>query len=540
MTYSRLLHLQREEVSRIGLIIAIAIFLDISVIPNIPFVSDESVYVYASYAIMRGTIPYREIYLPHPPLIFYIYAFLIKLLGPNIYCLRLCVSAIYLSTGFLIYLLAKAILKEWNKCCKLGLICMCLYLFYPAQIPNFLTCIVEPIFTLFTLASVIFYILYAYSRRNVLLVFTGILLGLSLITKLTAILFIASIFAYHIAVHWRSKRLLDLVFIILGLAIPITLTLIWIVGWCHALRHFYLDMYYWPMVRIPPLLAEKFFNLTWYAESFLPLLLTGALGAIFSVWKVKSEGNSLLLLPSWLYGSISIPLIFLTPSYFHYFLCLTPYLVFLSVTFFNEFYSILKETTSKLNQKINFVSLSTLCFIIFLISLLTFNLSLQYIPSFEIFSENPTNTVERLSGEYIASITEPRDKIWTSEGAIAFFARRLIVAPNSTDWPLQAFFSDALAHRWWTYAGDEMKDYKLGLATPKQFIEAWKEENVKVIVVIRGRVGYPWIPYPDEILWNGYCGLEGVASYVQKHYELRKVITSPKVSHVYEIWVKKE
>jgi hypothetical protein len=134
------------------------------------------------------------------------------------------------------------------------------------------------------------------------------------------------------------------------------------------------------------------------------------------------------------------------------------------------------------------------------------------------------------------SITEPGDRIWTSEGSIAFFSQRLIVPPNSSDWPLQAFFSDALAHRWWTYAGDEMKDYKLGLATPKQFIEAWKKEDVKVIVIIRGR---GWIPYPDELLWNGYCGLEGVASYIQNYYDLRRAVISPEVGYLYEIWVRK-
>jgi hypothetical protein len=297
-------------------------------------------------------------------------------------------------------------------------------------------------------------------------------------------------------------------------------------------------MYYWPSVRIPTTLAEKQWNLTWYAEAFLPLLLTGLLGTAFCIRKAKDEGNSLLVLPAWLYGFNAVSLISLTPSYFHYYLYLTPYLTFLSVTFFNESYSILKEVKSSIYSKMSFAFASTFCFIILLTLILTFNLSLQHMPSFKPFTENPTTTMERYAGEYVSSITQPEDRIWTSEGAIAFFAQRLIVAPNSTDWPLQAFFSDALAHKWWTYAGDEMKDYKLGLATPRQFIEAWDKENVKVIVIIGGIVGKAWIPYPDEILWNGYCGLEGVANYVQEHYELRNIITSPEVNYYYEIWVR--
>jgi len=547
---TELLRFRHNEVSWISLVFAIAIFLYSSIIPNTPFISDESVYAYASYAIARGVVPYREIYLAHPPLMFYIYAFFIKLFGANIYYLRLITSAIYLFTGLLAYLVIKGILRDHTGgVCKLGLICMCLYVFLPMQIPFFTTIIIEPVFTLFTLASLVLYIMhYSHLRSRIFLFLAGIFMGLAVMTKLTAILFIVSMLIYHAVTYLREgKKLFNTLFIFLGIAIPCFFVLIWVSVWCHALEQFYLDLFYWPMVRIPTTLAEKLGNLTWYVEAFLPLLLTGALGAVFSTWKAKNERNSLFMLPVWLYGSNATLLIFLTPSYFHYFLHLTPYIAFLSIMFFSESYSILKEarfilsqkTRSILNRRTNFAFASAFCFIILLTLLLTSSLSLKYISSFETFTENPTTTIERYAGKYIMSITEPGDRIWTSEGSIAFFSQRLIVPPNSSNWPLQAFFSDALAHRWWTYAGDEMKDYKLGLATPRQFIEAWDKEDIKVIVIIRGTIGKAWIPYPDEILWNGYCGLEGVANYVQEHYELSKVITSSEVNYYYEIWVRK-
>jgi hypothetical protein len=47
-------------------VLSIAIRLLVVDVP--PFQSDESVNVYAAYAIARGALPYREVALSHPPL----------------------------------------------------------------------------------------------------------------------------------------------------------------------------------------------------------------------------------------------------------------------------------------------------------------------------------------------------------------------------------------------------------------------------------------------------------------------------------------
>jgi hypothetical protein len=143
--------------------------------------------------------------------------------------------------------------------------------------------------------------------------------------------------------------------------------------------------------------------------------------------------------------------------------------------------------------------------------------------------------VEFYVGNYVATI-DSNNKMWTSEGAIAFFAGKLIVPPNSTDWPLHAFYSDAFSYSWNQFKGDEMKDYKYGVVSLSQFIESWEKEQVKVIVIIRGT---GWIPYPDELMWDGIYGQEGVANYIQSKYELRQVITIPEVPYVYEVWVRR-
>jgi hypothetical protein len=294
------------------------------------------------------------------------------------------------------------------------------------------------------------------------------------------------------------------------------------------------------MVRYPQTSAGKLFNLTWYAASFLPLILSGVVGALYSVWNAKRWKNPGLLLPAVIYGSNVVGIIFLSNAFLHYFLYLNPYLIFLSVVCFDQIYSIFRGKKLKMNKKLNFIVLSTVWFFLLFIILLSASMYPRYIPKFHFFHEDRYTNVEFYVGKYVMNITETNDKIWTSEGAIAFFAQRLIVPPNSSDWPHHTPFSDVFAYRGYTYAGDEMKDFKEGVVVPSQFIEAWEKEKVKVIVFLRGIVGMPWtVPYVDELLWNGYRNQKGVADYVQSNYELRRVVSTSDVGYLYEVWVRK-
>jgi hypothetical protein len=129
-------------------------------------------------------------------------------------------------------------------------------------------------------------------------------------------------------------------------------------------------------------------------------------------------------------------------------------------------------------------------------------------------------------------LTSPKDKIWTSEGVIAFFARPGIDTPNSTDWPAQTCYNDVFNE-----------------VSINMFIEGWKKENVTVIILITGA---GWVPYPDSILLNGTRNEGGANTYLSENYELNHVFTlsSPlypstwgetrfDVPYSYNIWVKK-
>jgi hypothetical protein len=146
------------------------------------------------------------------------------------------------------------------------------------------------------------------------------------------------------------------------------------------------------------------------------------------------------------------------------------------------------------------------------------------------FYEGPYTKIELYIGNYVRNITDYDEMIWTSEGGIAFFAQRLIVAPNSSQWPMQALFNDVFSNTF----DDGSKG--MGILTPEQFAEAWEQENVEVIVFIFGK---GWVPYPDDLIWNGFQDQEGVASYVEQRYELKHIVTAYEVPYIYEIWVRK-
>ena len=162
--------------------------------------------------------------------------------------------------------------------------------------------------------------------------------------------------------------------------------------------------------------------------------------------------------------------------------------------------------------------------------------SLQLGGQFALFQDFSDEEIHRNIGQYVSELTSPTDRIWTSEGAIALSARRLIAPADSIDWPLHCSFSDVLAHDYDTYVGDKMKDYRNGVVSPNDFVQSWEHFKVKAVIIIRGG---GWIPYPDNVLWSGYYGRAGVSEYIQQNYVLAKTLISPKGSLSYEIWVRK-
>ena len=83
-----------------------------------------------------------------------------------------------------------------------------------------------------------------------------------------------------------------------------------------------------------------------------------------------------------------------------------------------------------------------------------------------------------------------------------------------------------------------MTDYKFGIVSPRQFIEAWESQKPVVLIFIHGT---GWVPYPDDLLWYGFQNIQGVDEYVKEKYVLSQTIHSFEQdnSYKYVIWRRK-
>jgi len=517
-----------------------ALFLRTLILDNRPLQSDESIYVYSAYAITKGVVPYREVFLAHPPLMYLVYSVFIQIVGTNFISLRLCNVVVYLFTIFLTYIMVKLLLEKHQSGGVFALISAAIYAFYPSYF-FFVstTSLLENLLTLFTLSSVVAYIQFHRLGSKLWLFLTGFFMSLALSSAFRAIVFVISMILFIVLRdlwHRKYKSIFTQIGIIfLGMLLPVLVAVFMIFYW-QALPQFYLQTFYIHTVLFPQSMDRRLGYLDWYINSVFPLLITGILGALYLGRNAKKHDTSLLLLPLFIAGVFYSTILYIfRNTFFHYFFYMNPYLVFLSVTCFLQIKLVLwKNEKFKINFDSNFTLITVFLVLMLLIGSQNYSYLLNNTGPY--FRRTAYNDLHLYLGDYIANMTDPEDKIWTSEGAIAFFAQRLIQAPNSSNWPFQASFSNLFGYSFGEYRGDEMKDYKEGFVTTDQFVNAWEIRKVKALVFI---LGTGWIPYPDELLWNGFRGQEGVATYVQEKYEMRLIFTAPQVSYVYYVWVRK-
>jgi hypothetical protein len=414
------------------------------------------------------------------------------------------------------------------------------YTFYPSY---FLllstTSLLENLLTLFTLSSIVVLIRFYREGNSLRLFAVGFLMSLGLLNAFRAVLFIVAVVLFIVIYNLWQRKYRSLAkqvgITVLGMLLPALSIGLSILQW-KAPRQFYLQTFYIHSILFPQTIERRLAHLHWYINSMLPLIVTGVLGALYLGKDARKRGNSLVLLPLFPLAifCITIPYIFRN-TFFHYFYHMNPYLIYSSIACFLQIKSVVgRNGVSRAKSGPNFTLLTVFLALLLLTSVHSVGYLLNKTGPY--FQRTAYNDVHWYLGNYVANITMPDQKMWTSEGAVAFFAQRLIQSPNSTDWPFQPLFSTALSHSFDEYRGLEMKDYKEGFLTSNQFIDAWEAEEVKVLVFI---LGTGWVPYPDELLWDGFRGQEGVAEYVQENYEMRLVLTASQISYTYYVWVRK-
>jgi 4-amino-4-deoxy-L-arabinose transferase-like glycosyltransferase len=507
-----------------------------------PFQSDESVYSYAALALTKGLTPYRDIALYQPPLQYWLMSSVISISGPSLVALRLTVAAVQTMCVVFVYLVARSYFKRFqtSRVDLLALATSIIFACYSTLMFQWFG-LNESLYTLFALASLTLF-LNACSRRSPLIL-CGIFLGLSVLTKYYGLLFGLSLCVLVFLDEKRSKGFefvrtgfSNLLWIVVGASMVLfpfflLLTFAW-----NGLQNFLTQTVFWyTSGKFSAPLENNIVTLTRIAGSYTFLLGSSPIGVLSILKWYRERRNLLLLTPLVILAVSSLFIISEIQNskwiFFHHFGPLIPYLSIVIVS------SLLLLTTLA-NSKGGFKRLAIVLTVVAILSVANYS-NIQYLTSSltgYYTSPDPANVLQRNVGLAVKDITDRQDAIWTSEGAIGFFADRVIAAPNSSSWPVRACYSEIFSYDFKIYRG-EQSGYPNGCVTIQEFVEAWESQKIKVLVFIRGN---GWIPYPDDLLWNGFRGQTGVKSYVETNYRLHSTFTGigSAGQYVYEVWVR--
>lgn len=538
------------------------------------FQSDESVYAYAGYAISRGAIPYREISLAHPPFMFLVYSAIIWLGGTSLVNIRLFDIGLFLTTIIQTYIFSWMLLENWEKKERTALIVSAFYGLFPSPfILLSITNLLDILLVFFIMNSCITYMLFRKSNNSIFLFLSGLFMGFSLITTIRAAYFILPMVFYQLASaiwneHNRRLRtfLNRFTTLFLGGIIPVAISLFLITFVWNALNNFITEVFYFPSIIIKMDFTERVLNILNGLSITLPLtILAFSLIVLYAKREIGKHNVFPMLYIIVLSGIFLISV--LPPNIFlQYFFYLTPFVSFMACIGLYETTGRMQKVVDKSSiSKVHVKSTVVVLLLILFLSLGAQSLIFMYNVTKIVGSQGPpikdANLYDQVAlnvSRCILNITRSEDKIWTSEGAIAFFSQRLISPPNSSDWPVSCFFADFFGYvpeNWFNqtlvYRGDEIKDYHGPILLPEQFSQAWEKNDVKALVFILNNTMATKapnpdtfnmttrVPYPDTFIYDGFKDQQGAKSYVQQNYNIIANITVVDNPFRYEIWVRK-
>lgn len=500
------------------------------------FLSDESIYAYAAYAIGRGVTPYSQIMLAHPPIGYLVLIPSALLAQGNLLVLRTFNLSTYLLDAGICYWLFR-ILRSPSPASIHPLLGLALFALYP--LPFATTTPLE--FTIFDvpiLLGTVFFVRGLEKGSNSRLAVSGVLLGIAVMIWFTALFFAVSLLGF-LAIYQlkaRRNRFLELfpkqaACLVVGGAAAILLVLGLMITWRAALPNFIVQsLGLQTSLRPAFTFVERVYHIEQAIWQLLPIFILATVGSLEIVRRVKSGADPMILLPAWVLIA-NLVMVFAIPRIVlnHYVAYLTPFLVCMTT---GPVEKIAKQILLTLRKRARLVPWDYFHGAMVIGLVVSAVVIFPYQSGF--LSNSPYTLANQAIGHYVASITLEGNAIWTSEGSIAFFASRLIQPPNSTQWPFQAAYNDIFNT---TYVdADGVTHEGLGAVSPSEFVEAWQSHNTTVLVFI---LGTGPVPYPDDFLWYGFPGTEGVSRWVNSNYQLVSAPTFPNVGYQYFIWLRR-
>lgn len=435
-------------------------------------------------------------------------------MGLSLFSLRFFNALLGIATALIIYFICN---KFYSR--KEALVATFFYLILPLSVFLNKIAVVDNGLTLFTTVMMAFFLLYYKDGKLRYLLLSAAFAGMAFLIKFTAFQFVAVLLIVMIL----SKRFRDsLLFILLTVFFP---TVFAIILWSGGLLDFFIQQTIYVQFfnsAFAHTVMEKIYMCAYYLFWVLPFFVL----AMIAIKNSKKTEDHILGL--W----YLVPLVLIlvgTHVFLQYFMPLTPPLCILSAI------AILKyrlPTKDWLRQPLHLFNISkvllTFVIIALLISPILFSLSY----SFGSVSESDIQKTKILIGNYVASITKPDGKIWTTDASIAFFARRVIVSVESRYYKYQGFFEGSFG-----YAMDGTYRGPFGPGIPtlislQEILLALEKYKPEVIIVNKDLL-------VDKLIWYGiynpYYSEDGLSSYIVENYYLSKKFSEGDV----EVWVKK-
>ena len=497
----------------VGLIVALILAFFLRLVNLLYFhglESDEALYAQVISALSNGYIPYKDIFVGHPPVYFYL-AMPFFMVFPSLYTIRLYNVLLGLVNLFLIFVICRSVYND-----KIATIAALVYALYPFAIYSSKLVLVDNAAALFITLSVLVLVEYIRKKKSKNILFCGLFAGLSCMTKFTGISVSIAIFLF---ILFRLRKVKDTVLYVLGLIIFPILTLIALLN-TGIWEYFYTQTIEWQLIRFGLYPIEKLWFEVQGIAILSPLITFTTLAVVKGKSKVYEELMVFLFL---------VPLAFILlfkVVFLQYFIILLFPLCVLSARFLDKYFPLnavvfKKRSFFKIkHSKKNIVKAAVLILVV-----ISFYTKLAWIYGGDwfltlscVYNTDQHRLLEKqiMVGNYIKNITDKNEKIWSSNAAFSFLSERLIVPPQSEYWKFQGFFPDVWGYQWST--GDYREPiigHPNGLFRLIDIQRAWEEEKPKLIIIDRNST-------VDYFVWSGINNINhvelGLSEYIQKNY----------------------
>ena len=449
--------------------------------------ADESVYTQAVFAMTKGYLPYRDFFVAHP-LVYFLIEYPFIGICPSLLMVRSISVLLGFGTMLLVFYIAKNLYSENVTVLATVLFALSSYAIYYNKLAT-----AESAVLFFTTLFLYFFFKYYKGGCEKYLFLCGLFAGVAFITKYSAAFVIVALMLL-IALKGLKKLV---VFVVFASIVPLVFVSSLFLFGIHG--YWYVQTVSFQFIRFSLSLSFKMNELGVYLLWILPLFLM----AVPIMFRRKAEEDAVFTV---LYVVPFLIMCFGGVLFTHYFLMLTPMLCILAARGLDQYF--IKPKWS-MKKRVGVLLVLTVFVVHFCFSSSIFLGSVQ--------SEFGVRAKMEVA-DYIRSITGDDDRIWTTDADIAFFARRLIVAPNSTMWKFQGFYEDVWGFMGTSYVG-QFAGYSGGLITLEEIRQALESEKPKVVVIMENKLA-------DRLIWDGISNPAyeegGLAGYVLSHYDLAR------------------